>query len=40
MARKLDDWLKNYLVYAGVTEAPQRMHFWAGVGAIAGALRR
>lgn len=40
MARILDDWLRRYVEYASVTEAPKRMHFWAGVGAIAGALRR
>lgn len=38
--RILDDWLGTYVRYASVTEAPKRMHFWAGVGAIAGALRR
>ena len=26
--------------YASVTEAPKRMHFWAAVGTVAGALRR
>lgn len=40
MARKLKNWLSAYLDYASVTEAPKIMHFWAGVGAIAGALRR
>ena len=40
MPRKLDDWLTAYVSYAAVTEAPKRMHFWSGVGAIAGALRR
>jgi len=34
------DWLTAYVSYASVTEAPKRMHFWAGVGAIAGVLRR
>lgn len=38
--RLLNDWLSNYVNYASVTEAPKRMHFWSGVGAIAGALRR
>ena len=33
-------WLEAYVKYASVTEAPKRMHFWAGVGAIAGVLRR
>lgn len=40
MSRLLKDWLKSYVDYASVTEAPKRMHFWAGVGAIAGAVRR
>lgn len=40
MARQLEDWLKSYVKFASVTEAPKRMHFWSGVGAIAGALRR
>lgn len=40
MLRQLDNWLSAYLDYASVTEAPKIMHFWAGVGAIAGALRR
>lgn len=40
MSRNFSDWITKYLEYASVTEAPKRMHFWAGVGAIAGALRR
>lgn len=40
MSRVLDNWLATYTKYASVTEAPRRMHFWAGVSAIAGALRR
>ncbi len=40
MARKLKNWLETYLKYADHTEAPRRLHFWAGVSAIAGALRR
>jgi len=40
MTRLLDNWLTSYVKYASVTEAPKRMHFWAGVTAIAGALRR
>jgi len=40
MARKLSNWLESYMEYADHTEAPRRMHFWAGVSAIAGALRR
>ncbi len=38
--RNFPDWLSAYTAYAGVTEAPRRMHFWCGVSAIAGALRR
>jgi len=38
--RNFPNWLEAYIKYASVTEAPKRMHFWAGVGAIAGALRR
>lgn len=40
MARKLHNWLESYLEYADKTESPRRLHFWAGVSAIAGALRR
>lgn len=40
MARRLENWLTSYVQYASVTEAPKRLHFWAGVGAVAGALRR
>lgn len=39
MPRKLDDWLGAYIEYASHSEAPKRMHFWAGVSAVAGALR-
>ena len=38
--RNYADWLKAYLKYAEATEAPQHMHFWSGVSAVAGALRR
>lgn len=38
--RYFDNWLPAYVNYAAVTEAPRRMHFWAGVSAIAGCLRR
>lgn len=38
--RHHDDWLTAYLDYSSYSEAPRRMHFWAGVSAIAGALRR
>lgn len=40
MSRLLQDWLPAFLDYASVVESPRIMHFWAGVGAVAGALRR
>jgi hypothetical protein len=40
MSRNYDDWLQAYVEYASFSEAPKRMHFWSGVSAIAGALRR
>ena len=40
MTRNYDDWLRAYVDYAGYSEAPKRLHFWSGVSAIAGALRR
>lgn len=40
MPRQFSDWLRAYVDYASFSEAPRRMHFWAGVSAIAGALRR
>ena len=38
--RNYEDWLTAYIDYAGFSEAPRRMHFWSGVAAVAGALRR
>lgn len=38
--RNLEDWLSAYVQYAAFSEAPRHMHFWSGVSAIAGALRR
>lgn len=38
--RNFDDWLTSYCQYASFSEAPTTMHFWSGVSAIAGALRR
>jgi Protein of unknown function (DUF3987) len=40
MTRHFSDWLQAYVDYAGFSEAPRRMHFWSGVSAVAGALRR
>jgi len=38
--RRLNNWIDAYLKYACVTEAPKRMHFWSGISALAGAVRR
>ena len=38
--RYLSNWLEAYLEYTQHSEAPERFHFWTGVSAIAGALRR
>ena len=40
MARNYKDWLTAFVQYASYTEAPALMHFFAGVSAVAGALRR
>jgi len=40
MARKNKDWLQAFLDYSQFGEAPRHMYFWAGVSAVAGALRR
>ncbi|MGH7745518.1 MAG: DUF3987 domain-containing protein [Candidatus Dormibacteria bacterium] len=40
MPRNFTDWLPNFLTYADVVEAPRVMHFWSGVSAISGALRK
>lgn len=40
MSRNYRDWLTAFLEYASYGEAPRHMYFWAGVSAIAGALRR
>lgn len=40
MSRNFDDWLAAYCQYASFSEAPKRMHFFAGVSALAGALQR
>jgi hypothetical protein len=34
------DWLAAFIDYASYGEAPRHMYFWAGVSAVAGALRR
>lgn len=38
--RHFEDWLTAYVSYASFSEAPATMHFWSGVSALAGALRR
>lgn len=38
--RNFADWLQGYCSLVKHTEAPLLNHFWGGVGAIAGALRR
>lgn len=40
MSRNFEDWLDTYVKFASFSEAPARMHFFAGVAAVAGALRR
>jgi hypothetical protein len=40
MPRIHSDWLKSFVNYASIGEAPLSIYFWAGVSAIAGALRR
>jgi len=37
--RHYDNWIRAYLEYTKYLEAPDSFHFWAGVSAIAGALR-
>lgn len=34
------DWLVDYVTYASDSESPVKMLYWAGVSAVAGALRR
>ena len=38
--RNFPDWISAYVQYAGFSEAPRRMHYWSGISALAGALRR
>ena len=40
MSRNHADWLEAFLEYAQFGEAPRHLYFWAGVSAVAGALRR
>jgi len=38
--RHFPSWLEAYVNFAAHTEAPRLMHFWAGVWALAGVLRK
>ena len=38
--RHFQDWISAYLEYASYSEAPRRIHFWAGIVAVASVLRR
>lgn len=40
MARKLPDWLTEFVASSEWGEAPQYMYFWVGVATVAAALRR
>lgn len=40
MSRHFDNWLRSYIAYTSDSEAPDDFHFWSGVWAVAGALRR
>lgn len=40
MNRNYRDWISAYVSLVSHTEAPKLVHFWAGIGALAGAMRR
>jgi hypothetical protein len=40
LARNFKNWLRAYCDYTGDSESPTTFHFWTGVSAVAGALRR
>lgn len=40
VSRHFKDWLQEFVDYASFCEAPPHMYRWAGISAIAGALRR
>lgn len=40
MPRLLKNWLKSYLDFTSLSEAPEIFHFWTGVSTMAGALKR
>jgi len=40
MSRACSDWLKSYMQYTSISEAPDAFHFWVGMSTIVGALQR
>jgi len=40
MARRLDNWLSEYLEYCRNTEPPESYHTWTGIAVVAAALKR
>jgi len=38
--RHSDDWIKSFINYASIGEAPPQVYFWVGVATVAGALQR
>lgn len=40
MPRHYPNWLQAYLTHAAHSEAPEKFHFWTGIGILAGAVRR
>lgn len=40
MSRNFSNWIDTYLEYTKYSEAPDIIHYWAAVSAIAGAVRR
>lgn len=40
MARHHSNWIQAFLDYSSYAESPREMRFWAGVSAVAGALRK
>jgi|SRR3990167_1157623 len=40
MSRHFENWLTAYMAFTSDSESPDDFHFWSGVSALAGALRR
>lgn len=38
--RRCKDWIKSYLQFTELTEAPEIFHFWTAIATLGGALRR